>query len=210
MEELFKILPYIVGAAISPVLLVTTLLILAQSSKPISKAIAFLIGSAITISAICVFVFYSVNIRSTPPGTKEVFPHTVIGLLLLLLALDIYRRGPAKPKKTKTKHKGLIGYLLLGIVLMLTNITTIAMVVAIAVELHSISVSSINKLTYTITTIVSSLLPILLPLIVLALAGKHSKNMLNTLSSFMKQYAHIVTAIFFALLGLFSLAKVFL
>lgn len=212
MEELYKILPFVIGAAVSPVLLVTTLLILAQTNRPVIKTTVFLLGSALTITAITLVIFYTSTIRSIPAGTKEVFPHIIIGLLLLLLALDIYRRGPAKPNpKAKAQgSKGMLRYFLLGIVLMLTNFTTIAMVFAVAVELRSGDVAGVSKLIYTMATILSSLLPILLPLGVLVIAGKHSAVILNTLSSFMKRYAHIITAIFFALLGVFSLLKPFI
>lgn len=212
MQDLYKILPFIVGAAISPVLLVTSLLILSQPKRPVSKTIAYLVGSAVTITAITFVVLYIATIRSVPSGSKEVIPHIIIGLLLILLAINIYRRGPTKPHKN-TKHsnkKGLIGYLILGVVLMVTNVTTIAMVFAIAVEIRSGDVSGISKMFYFIATIFASLLPILLPLTVLALAGKHSAAILKSLSGFMKQYAHIITAIFFGLLGLFSLLKPFI
>lgn len=212
MEELYKILPFIIGAAISPVLLVTTLLILAQTNRPVAKTIAFLLGSSLTITAITLVVFYTSTIRSVPGGTKEVFPHIIIGLLLLLLALDIYRRGPAKPNpKAKARgSQGLLRYLLLGIVLMLTNFTTIAMAFAVAVELRSGDIVGVSKLIYTIATIFSSLLPILLPLTILAIAGKRSAAILARLSYFMKHYAHIITAIFFGLLGVFSFIKPFI
>ena len=212
MEELYKIIPFIVGAAISPVLLVTTLLILAQSNRPVIKTVAYLFGSAITITAITFVVFYTSTIRAVPSGSKELFPHIVIGILLLLLALDIYKRGPTKPSSRAKagKNKGLLRYFILGILLMLTNFTTIAMVFAVAVELRSDDISGLSKLIYMLATILSSLVPILLPLLVLAVAGKHSKTILNSLSNFMKNHAYVITSIFFAILGVFSIAKPFL
>lgn len=211
MSELYKILPFVVGAAVSPVLLVTTLLILAQAKRPILKTLFFLLGSLMTIVTISFVVFYTSTIRAIPAGSKDIIPHLIIGMLLLLLAINIYRRGPAKPSSnTRSKlGKGLLPYLLLGIGLMVTNFTTIAMILAIALELRTGGVGGVSKMLYILATIFSSLIPILLPLVALAIAGKHAKAVLAALSSFMKRYAHIITAIFFALLGIFSLLKPF-
>lgn len=210
MSELSKTLPFILGAAVSPVLLLTTIIILAQAKKPIAKAILFLFGSTLTITSICLVVFYTATFRNVGTAGKDELVHVVIGLLLIFLAIDIYRRGPAKPKPSKKHNSGIWPYFILGIGLMLTNFTTIAMVFAVAVEIRDTSAEDITKLIYMFATIISSLLPILLPLGVLVVTGKNSQRVLNILSKFMNRYAHIITAVFFALLGVFSLVKPFL
>lgn len=212
MEELVKTLPFIVGAAISPVLLVTTLLVVSSQDRPISKALAYLLGGTITITAISLVVFYTNFLKSLPHGNKNVFPHIIIGLILIILAVNIYKRGPTKPstQAKSNKQQGLLRYIFLGIILMLTNFTTVAMVFAVALEIHTGDVTGVMKIAYLIATIISSLLSVLIPLFILFVAGKHSDNILKSLSNFMKQYAFVVTSIFFALLGIYSLAKPFI
>lgn len=210
MNELSKTLPFILGAAVSPVLLLSTIIILVQANKPVAKAISFLVGSTITITTICFVVFYTANFRNVATAGRDELVHIVIGLLLLFLAIDIYRRGPSKPKPAKKQSSGIWAYFILGIGLMLTNFTTIAMVFAVAVEIRDTSAEDFTKLIYMFATIISSLLPILLPLGLLVVTGKNSQRVLNTLSRFMNHYAHIITAVFFALLGVFSLVKPFI
>ena len=210
MQEFIKIFPYIFGAAISPVLLVTILYVLSKPVEPIKKALIFLMGSAVTISIITYTVFYSTNIRPNPAPNKDLIPHLTIGSLLLLLAFDIYKKGPAKNEHKRNKKSSLLSFFGLGVLLMVTNFTTLAMIFEVALDLRQYGVTGTSKDLYLVTTILFALIPILLPLIILVLAGKNSQKILDRLSVFMKSYAHIVTAIFFAILGLFSLAKPFM
>ena len=210
MADLLKILPYILGAAVSPVLLVTTLYILSQPISPIKKTFLFLLSSTATIGLITTFIFFTTNFNPNPAPNKDLLPHLIIGILLLFLAYGIYSKGPAKPKKQNDKKQTWWGYLVLGFVLMVTNFTTIAMIFEVALELRADRIIGFAKILYLLATVLSSIFPILLPLAILALAGKHSKVILSKLSSFMQQYAHIVTAIFFAILGLFSILKPFI
>ena len=84
------------------------------------------------------------------------------------------------------------------------------MVFALALELRSSSILGAEKIMYLVAIIIFALLPIILPLLVLALAGKRSADILEKLSSFMQRYAHIATAVFFALMAVYVLLKPFL
>ena len=93
---------------------------------------------------------------------------------------------------------------------MATNFTTIAMIFEVALELRADSIYGLAKIAYLVLVVLFGLMPVLVPLIILILAGKRSPEILASLSNFMNKYAHIVTAIFFVILGLFSLAKPFI
>jgi uncharacterized membrane protein YidH (DUF202 family) len=207
MSDFLKIFPYILGAAVSPILLVTTLYILSQAIKPVKKTAFFLLSATLTIGIVTLFIFFTTNFNPNPAPNKDLLPHLIIGILLLFLAYGIYRKGPAKPKKQTEQKQTWWGYLALGFVLMITNFTTIAMIFEVAIELRADKIIGFAKIMYLLATILSSILPILLPLIILALAGKRSKFILSSLSGFMHKYAHIVTAVFFTILGVFSILK---
>ena len=207
MADFLKILPYILGAAVSPILLVTTLYILSQSISPIKKTALFLLSATLTIGIVTLFIFFTTNFNPNPAPNKDLLPHIIIGILLLFLAYGIYKKGPAKPKKQNDQKQTWWGYLALGFVLMITNFTTIAMIFEVALELRADKIVGITKIFYLFATVLSSIFPIILPLIILVLAGKRSKDILSSLSGFMQHYAHIVTAIFFTILGLFSILK---
>lgn len=210
MQEIIKTAPFIVGAAISPIVLMLTLYVLARPAKPIQKTLVFLLGSLVSISFITAVIFYATTVNPNPSSHSDLLPHLIIGALLLLLAFNIYHRGPGKAKVEPEKTKGLIAYFTLGVVIMVTNFTTIAMIFEVALELREFAIQGLEKNIYMLATILFSLLPILLPLLVLLLAGKHSATILDKLSLFMQRYAYIVTAIFFAALGVFSLLKPFI
>lgn len=207
MGELAKILPFIAGAAVSPVLLVTTLYVLSLPDKPIRKALVFLLGGTATIALITYLIFFTTNINPNPAPNKDLLPHMIIGILLLVLAYSIYRKGPAKAEKSKLRKQTNLRYFLAGVFLMVVNFTTIAMIFEVAIELRANQIVATEKLIYFIATVFSSVIPILLPLLILLLAGKKSALILKDLSSFMHKYSHVVTSIFFALLGSYSIIK---
>ncbi len=210
MTDFLKILPFILGAAISPVLLVTALYVLSRPKEPVKKNLVYLLGGAITVSIISTIIFYTTQIRPTPAPRNDLIPHLIIGLLLLFLAFDIYHKGPAKSQHQSKKGQNLFTYFGLGVILMITNFTTIAMIFEVALGLRQYGINGADKVWYLIATIFSSLIPIILPLFVLLLAGKNSEKILDNLSGFMKKYSHIVTSLFFALVGLFVLLKPFI
>ena len=207
MPDLVKILPFILGAAVSPVLLVTTLYLLSLIDDPVKKALMFLLGGSITIGLITFLIFFTTNINPKPAPNKDLLPHLIIGVLLLFLAYGIYRRGPAKAHKGKAKKQGMLRYASLGFLLMVTNFTTIAMIFEVALEVRANQIIGTAKLLYLAATVLSSVLPILLPLLILFLAGKKSGLILKDLSGFMQKYSHVVTAVFFAVLGIYSIIK---
>ena len=210
MADFLKILPFIIGAAVSPILLVTVLYILARPTQPIKKSLFYLLGGTLTISIISAVIFYSTEIRPTPSPRNDLVPHMIIGFLLLFLAFDIYKKGPAKNEHKTRKNTGMFAYFGIGVLLMLTNFTTIAMIFEVALGLRQFGITGSSKLLYLLVTVLFSILPILLPLLVLALAGNKSEKILDKLSEFMAKNAYIVTSVFFAILGIYSLLKPFL
>jgi hypothetical protein len=210
MVDFLKIFPFILGAAVSPILLVTALYILSRPTDPIKKSLTYLAGATITISVISGMVFYTTIIRPNPTPHKDLIPHGIIGLLLLLLAFDIYRHGPAKAERNDDKKKGVLRFFWVGVALMFTNFTTIAMIFEVALGLRANGINGGGKIIYLIVTILFSLVPILAPLLVLVLFGKRSTQILEKLSKFMQKDAYIVTSVFFAILGAYSLIKPFI
>lgn len=210
MTDFLKILPFIVGAAVSPILLVTVLYVLSRPTDPVKKALVYLIGGTLTISVIAAMIFYTTAIRPTPTAQKDLLPHVIIGLLLIFLAYDIFKHGPAKAERQDERKKGIWRYFWLGVGLMFTNFTTIAMIFEIALGLRVAGINGGAKLMYLVITIIFSILPIVVPLLILAIFGKKSTQILEKLSAFMRKDAYVVTSIFFAVLGIFSILKPFI
>lgn len=202
-----RIMPFILGAAISPVLLITVLYILSRPQKPVLKALLYLLGATICISIITALVFLTATNVSIKSSKSSLLPHLIIGALVLFLAFDIFRKGSQKSPHKVAKSDSLVKYFLAGFALMLVNFTTIAMIFEVALEIRALSVPIADRNIYFFATILASLVPILLPLLVLAISGKHSKQILAVLSGFMKKYSYLVTSGFFALIGTYILIK---
>lgn len=210
MSDFLKIIPFVIGAAVSPILLVTTLFILSSKKNPKAKSLTFLLAGTITISIVTIFIILTSSSAPARSGGSAKIPHIIIGLLLLFLAFDIYKKGPQKSKQKNVKSEGLLMYFLLGAVMMLTNFTTIAMIFEVALMIRELSIGSQARDFYILLTIISSLIPILLPLIVLIIPGKEGDKILKNLSSFMGRYSYIVTSIFFTIIALYILTKAFI
>ncbi len=211
MSDFLAIWPFIIGAAVSPVVLVMTIYILSLPRDPIQKSVMLLLGAAVSITIISFVVFYSTTIQPNPSPNKDLLPHVIIGLLLLFLAYGIYHRGPARHKDdSKSKKHGPLGYIVLGVLLMITNFTTIAMLFEIAISIRAHSIVGTAKNTYLLASIFSSLAPVFIPILIVLVSGSHRKQILAKLSGVMKKYGHIVTSVFIAILGAYSLLKPFI
>ncbi len=211
MSDLLAIGPFIIGASVSPVVLIMTLYILTLPKDPIKKSMMFLLGAAVAVTIVSFVIFYSTTIQPTPSPNKDLLPHVIIGLLLLFLAYGIYHKGPQNHQDdSKGKKHGPLGYIVLGVLLMITNFTTIAMLFEIAVEIRGHNIAGTSKNAYLLASIFSSLAPIFVPILVVLVAGRHGKQILAKLSEGMKKYGHIITSIFFAILGVYSLLKPFI
>ena len=132
------------GAAISPIPLTVSILLLSQPDRGRPKALAFAAGQVLALAILCVIfaVVLSKTVGASHPHAKHSSTlDIVLGALLLLLAARKLLTKP-KPKKPKDqKKRSLFAEFGFGFGLMVVNIETLVLVVASVKALVSSKVS---------------------------------------------------------------------
>lgn len=205
---LLQILPYAFGAAVSPLLLVTTILVLSQPRRPRQQGLAYSVGALATISVIGVLLFFVIHVKAQS-GESSItadLAHIVAGLLLLVLAARAWHKGNKANKPAKVSpHANYAKAFLLGVLLMASNFTTILMFIPAGVELQV--ADNAIRATGLIMMILFAMLPIWVPLFLVSALGKRGQVILDDLSKFMARHGHEVTGGFIGLIGLYVLMR---
>ena len=209
-----SILPFVIGAAISPTVLLVTILVLSSKQRPMAKIYCFALGAFITITIIggVILALHVPASANTDPSKTDQIIHIIIGILLFVLAFRIYIKGKNKlesnQKITKTnKSQQLIDYFGLGITMMLINVTTIIMYIPVSTTLTTDKVGYLVGLWVLLAMVFASMLPILVPIAVILAMGKNSQKALSSMSVFMTHHGYQITSAFFGLLGVYTIVK---
>lgn len=171
-ELLAKVLPLALGAAISPTSLAALLVVL-SGRRPIARGAAFVIAWLSVLAGLSAIGLWGVRSTTPSPAAAEV-AHAVdaiAGVLLLLLALGTVLRAalrdPAIPatdaEPADERRPGLWGAFLLGLAMMVTNLSTILLYLP---AMHEISIAHVARADEVVAVIVAFLvtsLPVTAP-----------------------------------------------
>lgn len=196
-------LPLAFGAAISPILLVAIVFILSGKTKPLSRSFAFLLGASITLGGVTT-VFLLLVKAPIGPGDSSSGSDAVSTALrgfaaLILLGLgvrNLRHRGEPPNKKRAERIQGskTRAFVVIGLVVMLSNVTTLVLYIP---ALHMISSSNISDTDQAIALILLftiTMLPLLIPLAVTLAAGPKSGPMLANLNQFVTKHNAVINA----------------
>lgn len=202
---LYEITPYVIGAAVSPLIFITTIFLLSQPNKPKMQTFMYFLGGLAITTAIGSFVFFALHQRQTSgkPSVSESALHILVGLMLLGLAVKIWRKKNKAKRVSKSLHYG--RDILLGVFLMASDITAFAMFIPAAIDLQN--ASDAVKISGLVLLIVASLLPIWLPLGLVVIMGKKSQKLLGKLSVFMLNHGHQASGALVGAIALYVLYK---
>lgn len=200
---LTHMLPLAFGAAISPMLLVVQMLVLSGKNKPISRSVAVTIGAGIMLLGLSLaFATLLNSFGQTPTGEKPSFAvEAVRGLAVLLLIFLGVRnlmhrdRPPNTARAEKLAEAKWRTYVGVGVVIMLTNVTTL---VLFAPALHMImhaDVSQTDKLIAYGLLFFITMLPLLLPLGIALAMGRNAERFLSKLNAFVTKHNAVISAV---------------
>ena len=133
MNHVSESLVLAIGAAVSPIPLTVSILLLSQPDRGRAKALAFAAGQVLALAILS--VIFAVVLRKTLGSSHPHAKHSstldvVLGAILLLAAARKLLTKP-KPKKEKPKkERSLIAEFAFGAGLMAVNVETLALVVA--------------------------------------------------------------------------------
>ena len=173
MNHVSESLILALGAAVSPIPLTVSILLLSQPERGRPKALAFAAGQvlALTLISVAFAVILRKTLGTTHPHTKHESPlDIVLGAILLLAAARKLLSKP-KPKKPKPeKQRSLFAEFAFGAGLMAVNIETLALVMASVKELVSSKISvgaeALTLLAIVLIVTVSATLPPLITFVI--------------------------------------------
>ncbi|MEI6374050.1 MAG: GAP family protein [Actinomycetes bacterium] len=207
MEGLFsQVLPLALGAMVSPTLLTLQVLVLSSPVKPKLKAWALTLGAALTLilyAVLGVTVLKSVG-NGESSNTEHSWTYIVIrvvcGILLLLLGLRALRGKPTAGEnhqskvKTKLASAGPLFYLPVGLVGMLTDVSSLILFLP---ALHDITRSSADTAAKALVfgfLYLMVMLPLLLPVLLVTVMGSKADGMLASLNRFVSANSRRINA----------------
>lgn len=216
-----KVLPLALGAAISPVLLLLQVATLASKNYPLRRALLILASSS-AVTAIVIIAISLTNQQSTTTSAPQESIHGWIEIVLAtLLAANALRIILAPPSDTEVKAKPdeanprlhPVRYLLLGLAAMVTNFTTIVLLIPAVHEVVTAPISNSDQVVLLISVGLLVEFVAFFPIIVVVAAGKKGPVMLDRLSNFLHRHRHriaivvsLVFAIYLAYSGIKALA----
>lgn len=190
-------LPLALGAAISPTVLVAELLVLSQPERPRAKAAAFVAGG-FTVLVVAAALTMTVLHRS---GTKPNSPAMAwldlfFAAVLLGVAVRWIVHPPARDKKPKTHRQGgVVTYAVLGVVIMLTNVTTLVLFMPAMRDIAIADSPFDAKATATVVVFVITTIVLWLPLLLSLLAPHTADRVLQPLNRFLATHTRLVTVV---------------
>lgn len=200
-----SVVPFALGAAVSPTLLTVELMILSGKARPKARAWFFVIGAVtvlLVFSVLCASVLRNAtDAGGGPPSPWEATIKAAIAVILLALGLRQLR-----PRKTVgEQHKSRVAvrlhtarlpfFLGVGAVAMLTNFSTLVLYVP---AMHLITRSSddvATKVAAFAVLVLLTVLPFVLPVLAVTVAGRRSDAMLARLNGFVSRNSRRISAL---------------
>lgn len=213
------VLPLALGAAISPTVLTAGILVLSGKAHPLARFVFYTLGTATMVAAIGIVGLLTLDATVSSaqhgPSRASAIIDLSIGALLLALAVRILVRGPIGKRSRKpddsehgagqAPHPG--RYYVLGLVMMATNFTTLALYLPLLKQIVRSGASTFSQISTLVISDAIILAPVLLPLAAYLLAPKRAAAMLASLNGFVQRNGKYVSATLAAGFGIYLAAK---
>jgi len=198
------------GAAVSPIPLTVSILLLSQPDRGRAKALAFAAGQVLALAILS--VIFAVVLRKTLGSSHPHAKHSstldiVLGALLLLLAARKALTKPKPKKPKKEKNRSLFAEFAFGAGLMAVNVETLVLVVASVRALVSSKIGvgeeAIVLLAIVLIVTVSATLPPLITFVI----PKQSDKALKWLNEQTTKHQRGIAAGFLIFFGVYLVYK---
>ncbi len=198
------------GAAVSPIPLTVSILLLSQPDRGRAKALAFAGGQVLALSIISVallLLLHKTIGTQHHPAKRESTIDIVIGVILLLAAAKAFFTKP-KPKTPKPqKQRSLFNEFSFGAGLMAVNIETLALVAASIKALAAVkSGAAVDVVGLALIVLIATVSATVPPLITFA-APKQSDRALKWLNEQTKKHLRVISVGFLLFFGAYLLFK---
>ncbi len=214
----FDFLPFAIGIAISPVPLITVILML-FSARAAWNGPAFLLGWALGIGipgiVVLLLTISNKNVEVTHPSMMASILRILLGTLLLIGAIRRWQKRP-KPDEEASMPKWMqvidsispwkalvVGFLFADV----TNPKNMALTIAACVTISNASLSLVNSaILVTIFVLISSA-GLAVPVVLYLAGGESAKQTLDAWKAWLTRNNNAVMAILFLVFGLVLLSE---
>jgi hypothetical protein len=215
-DLLSKVLPLSLGAAVSPTVLVLTLVIL-SGKRAIARGAVYLFAILLVLGGLTALGL--VGVRHGPPSQSQIDitrgVDAVAGSLLLLLALSTvlkkWLRDPAKPTDEPPpdaeRNPGLLPAFVLGLVVMVSNFSTILLYLPDMRVISDAQVSTSGKVLAVIIAFVITSLPATAPFGYRVVAPKSSGRMFSKLHEVISRHQRTIGVVVELIFGVYLVVK---
>ncbi len=211
IELLAEIAPLVLAAAISPATIGIVVLILATAEQPLRRASAFAAGFALLLlplSAAGLLAFSGA--RSSFDAGSPLFAWIDIAMgavLLVVSAVSLSRTSSIDSAQQRLRGAPIAAYVGFGMVMMLSNLNTLAVAVSM---LHEIAVADVSTFQRGLALAIVDaviLLPVLAPIAFVALAPGPAERILPKIRAGVDRYGFKVGVVVFTGIAVYLLIQ---
>jgi threonine/homoserine/homoserine lactone efflux protein len=210
-DELLKILPLALGAAVNPMGICVLIAVLSANRK---AATGILLGfSAAFIAFGVVILALGLTVSSAKPGTVSGIIDLVAAVALLGLAVrNLLKRhkdavGDRPEKARKQRRLGLVTGVLTGLVLAATDVSSI---IPYGIALKDLSIAQLSGVEVAIGDaffLIICLAPMILPVVLTYVAPHAAQRVLDPLNRTLKKHGNTITAVVLLVLAAYLAFK---
>jgi threonine/homoserine/homoserine lactone efflux protein len=205
-----RVLPLAFGAAISPTILATAVLVLASPRRPVARGALYTLGTIVVLlawTAVGLSVTSSVSHHVSP--TQRAMSAAVdatIGLALVVFGIREMLVEP-RPPREHTGEGGVATAFVLGIVMMLTNFTSIMLYLPAMKDVARSGDPTSDKVVITIVAVLIVSLPATLPLALRVVAPGPAQSVLAGVNHFVTRHQRTIVVVVSFAFGAYLLTR---
>lgn len=212
-ELLARVLPLAVGAAISPTILIVVLLVLGGPVHSRTRGVAYTAG-AVTVLLVLTAISLTLLRRSVvgKGPADPIYGWIDIGFAVLLFLVGLRElltapRPTAPPSEDGDAGTHLGKFYGIGLVMMLTNFSTLVLYVPAMKDVAISSVGAADKALVTVLVLAIASVLAWLPVLLDVVAPRPAGHVLNPLNAFMTRHQKSVTVVVCFAFMIFLMAK---
>jgi hypothetical protein len=215
MGSLFlQVLPLAIGAAISPTILTVAVLVLSSKKQQVARTLLYLAGCWAILLAIGIpgAIWFANLTPMRKGGNVGAAIDVFFGMILLILGVRRISKKPTVHEQQGSKAgrltgRGLPVYFGVGLVMMLTNFTTLAIYFPLLKDLARSSLPLPERLGVLVVCQVIILAVIIVPLAIRIVAPRAATKMLGNLSTFVARNSRKMMTIVIFVFAVYLLVK---
>src|SRR6266511_1306463 len=197
-DLLAMVLPLAIGAAVSPTVLTFQLLTLGGKVAALRRGWAVVAGCGLVLlveAGLGLALAEGTGGEDTSSDARAIVKLAVAGLLVAIGIRNLVAPAKEKPKKEPSPEPRIGRYFGFGLLLMLTNVTTLALYLPAIHELGISDVATGGKLIVFGVVLAIVLIPAYAPPLAVTVVGAPAERALRRLNGFLARHRRVVGAV---------------